>query len=140
MKVHKHAKMMEAKVNNMYLVLFTKVSDGWRKYHRKNLPCEQLSEYYLCHPKHAKECEAWLNGVNVLANDVAISNNVDVFGWHPNSLFMDPDFNIKIAPKKEKRWIIVHPDELTSYSCKTKEFADAVALTLDGCQIFEVEV
>lgn len=121
MTAHKHAEMIKAKADNMELVVFVRPnhSDGWYKMQDDIDIPEFFStdEYFLCHPKHEKECLHWLNGGKVeIINDngfraLLLSEDRHA-GWSPYFSFMSEQKTIRIKPRKEKRWIVTNGERV----------------------------
>lgn len=122
MTEHKHAEMIKVKADNMELVLFFKADEvEWRKVDGQDVfPINRSHyvEYFLCHPKHADVCLHWLNGgeVEVLVGDVrSESMPKDYFReWRREHIFMRDDLDIRIKPRKEKRWIGIYRGEFVT--------------------------
>lgn len=151
MTKHKHAELIKAKVDNMDLAVFFKsnASAKWIKIYCSNnngLPSfYEGGEYFLCHPKHADVCLHWLNGGE--AQNVAECSLLGVvskseFGdWRKNSAFMDEVLDLRIKPRKEKRWIGYHkygPTTAMTYLRKEDAMADTV--DHEKWQFIEIEV
>lgn len=122
---NKHYDIIVAKADDMSLILFYGASKKW------GVAASELmssfhpeTEYFLCLPQHQEACLHWLNG-----GEVQIHNGHEFKGfklhssWHGNHQFM-VDLNIRIKPKKEKRWIGFY-----SNNCVTdKSYKDKSAL------------
>ncbi|CAL9964262.1 hypothetical protein VPH219E481_0086 [Vibrio phage 219E48-1] len=113
---HKHYDMIVAKAANMELETFIKEGGEWRLMNNA-IPISESFDYFLCLPQHKEFCLHWLNGGDVQdffeeewsdcaslahATEVGGDNTLE-FSMH--HMFMNEEFNFRIAPKKEKRWI-----------------------------------
>lgn len=108
---HKHADMIKAKAENIELVQLMKINKVWEVVGSKSGETINFSsdyEYFLCLSKHKEACLHWLNG-----GDVEFKRGDVWFGyicsaWASNVRWMSEQAEIRIKPKKEKRWIAVH--------------------------------
>lgn len=110
--------MIVAKAANMGLVLFFRRGNSkWYEAGQNPNPnWYEETNYFLCLPQHKETCLHWLNGGDVLVEDVrgeylyapVYGNN---YVWSSCILFMDETKKIRIKPKKEKRWIAVYKEE-----------------------------
>lgn len=148
---HKHYDMIVAKAENMDLETFLNLDGKW-KLMVNAVPISEESEYFLCLPQHKEACLHWLNGGGVQDNfegewsDCPFlsqtintdSENSLTFSVH--HMFMNEEFNFRIAPKKEKRWIIVDPK--TDYTFNGLYFSKESAENENGSshQVIEIEV
>lgn len=149
---HKHYEMIVAKAADKRLVLFRKAptSSKWTELHENSLPDAESSNYFLCLPQHKETCLHWLNGgeSQYLSNGMERWINFgDSTRWSPTHLFMTNECELRIKPKKEKRWIGVFKDgdllKNTELSYKTKEqvMGDSYAPKgFDHWQFIEIEV
>jgi len=139
---HKYYEIIVAKANNMDLVLLYRAdtSELWRRtISDKAFPINDTSEYYLCHPKHAEACLHWLNGGEV--QYIFVDDWVDVRGiaclWSScYGVFTRGDREIRIKPKKEKRWVVYRTDGAVLGPFDSYEMADGV----NNGQVIEIEV
>lgn len=114
---HKHYDMIVAKAENMDLVVFCNGPHG-SKWHVKdsNWPCfSDEFDYFLCLPQHKEACLHWLNGGEVeFAGDYKsqwfIYQADKDRAWSEESAFNSDDYEFRIKPKKEKRWVILQYD------------------------------
>lgn len=120
---HKHYEMIVAKASNMGLVCFVKRPDvEWVECDDRILPCIDEHEYFLCLPQHKDACLHWLNGGKSQVEYTKASYpywcdiDSDEVNWTAGHIFMDELLNIRIKPKKEKRWIIWNENQ-DSYHC-----------------------
>lgn len=133
---HVHHDKIVAKAANMDLVLFNKSEgqDGWNVSHETCLPVFSKCDYFLCLPQHKEACLHWLNGgeSQYLSNGMKEWINFgDSTSWSTTHLFMTNECELRIKPKKEKRWIGIHPLGATTPLGKTEEFViDIVLLQL----------
>jgi hypothetical protein len=116
---HRHAEMIKAKADNMDLVVFTKdcidTENPWFAIEANHLPCfDEHAEYFMSLPQTAKECLHWLNGGDAQYKCadgdwwlIDSASREDNLAWSDRHIFMHNDVEIRIKPKKEKRWIIV---------------------------------
>ena len=116
---HKHYDMIVAKAANMDLVVFVKTCDNGAWYEKgDNSACQwwEDSDYFLCLPQHKESCLHWLNGGKSQVEYTKASYpywcdiDSDEHKWSDGHIFMDELLNIRIKPKKEKRWIAYHND------------------------------
>lgn len=137
MTAHKHAEMIKAKADDMELVVFVKdINSGqWLKLDNQDvLPAfYEHYEYFLCHPKHEKECLHWLNGGevedDVIGKFTALISKDNYGDWHSGSVFMDGSRALRIKPRKEKRWILYSENPLSMQVFSDEKTCD---LTLAG--------
>ncbi|AUR81812.1 hypothetical protein NVP1013O_65 [Vibrio phage 1.013.O._10N.286.54.F9] len=119
---HKYAEMIKAKADNMELVLFVKrgESSTWGELNNHgDVTFLYEFDYFLCLPQHKEACLHWLNGGEVQdlfegewvycaslarATESGGDNTLEFSEHH---MFMNEEFQFRIAPKKEKRWIAV---------------------------------
>tara|TARA_R110001632_G_scaffold153622_2_gene271633 strand:+ start:227 stop:814 length:588 start_codon:yes stop_codon:yes gene_type:complete len=124
---HAHYDKIVAKAENMNLVVFSycNLDELWSKDVPSQPGVEFIdssnTDYFLCLPQHKEACLHWLNGGNVqdffngewvdcapLSKTINTdSDNSLEFSYH--HMFMNEEFNFRIAPKKEKRWIATFP-------------------------------
>ncbi len=108
---HKHYDMIVAKAANMELVVFAKLDGAWYQPTNSDLQFfdNGHDKYFLCLPQHKEACLHWLNGgkVESLHKDYEPMELAEsgVIEWGVKSTFMKNSIEIRIAPKKEKRWI-----------------------------------
>lgn len=163
---HKHYEMIVAKAANMELVVLYKDNEGWFPCAESAKPYfpdfECADDYFICLPQHKEACLHWLNGGDVqldhfdepMPNSGVKSNchsidfdeDVSSLPWKLNHPFMDEAQEIRIKPKKEKRWIAVDPSTSqctrhysTKESCFNSEFAGCEG-NASGWQFIEIEV
>ena len=104
---HKHYDMIVAKAANTELVKFVKHLGEWIA--TQTDEWNIASDYFLCLPKHKEACLHWLNGGDVIsANTDARDGSINPYGgkWSSDCYFMNEFHNLRIKPKKEKRWIV----------------------------------
>ena len=162
---HANAEMIKAVVDNLELVIFFKETDDarWFKTNINSLvnACS-TTDYFLCLPQRKEACLHWLNGgdvqldhfdqpmpnsgVNGNCHLVDFDEDVNSLPWKLNHPFMDEAQEIRIKPKKEKRWIAVNPDGYVMpihadsiESARAHACHDTTRLTL-GVQYIEIEV
>ncbi len=121
-KRHKHAGLIIAKANNMDLVVFSDFGSGkWTESqvdYNESFYFLAESNYFLCLPQHKEACLHWLNGGKA-QSDRSCEGFVSVdaasyydFKWWEGGWFMREDYNSRIKPRKEKRWIAVRKKDL----------------------------
>lgn len=143
---HKHYEMIVAKAANMDLVVFVKPCDNGAWYEKCDSACQwwEDSDYFLCLPQHKEACLHWLNGGEVQVQDFPTNDFNDYldekYEWSIESWWMSEQCNIRIKPKKEKRWIPVNvKNHETGLIYKSYESC-RLAYKLDHWQICEIEV
>ena len=142
---HKHYEMIVAKAANMELVVFEKSKlSGWVLLERHLIPDSDACEYFLCLPQHKEFCLHWLNGGEVQLQDFPTNDFNDYLDekseWSRELWWMSEQCNIRIKPKKEKRWIPVNlNNHETGLIYKSYESC-RLAYKLDYWQICEIEV
>ncbi len=149
---HKHYDMIVAKAENMDLVALikSKVANRWEVLGSSFMPSfYEASEYFLCLPQHKEACLHWLNGgkVESLHKDyepmeLAESGAID---WGVKSTFMKDSIEIRIKPKKEKRWILECNGTLLTTRIFTNKYAaklwiDEFDRADEGVSVVEIEV
>lgn len=110
---HKHADMIIAKAENMDLVVFLKPCEsvGWFEKEYGAPQWQEDSEYFLCLPKHKDAVLSILNGGESEVFDCGefypctCGNPVE---WRRDAWYMGKDYESRIKPKKEKRYIGVY--------------------------------
>ena len=150
MAKHRHAEMIKAKADNMDLVKFIKVNGKWIVDNLGSCHFDDMCEYFPCLPQHKDACLHWLSGGDVEYQDFPTSewlviHNRGVCSWGLDVVFMQEEFNIRIKPRKEKRWIVAKPSALVSmmYFEKKQDAYDAVKFStgeFKGGQVIEIEV
>lgn len=154
MSKHRHYDMIVAKAANMDLAVFFKDGDDWFfDDTSESYKFESDIEYFLCLPQFTKECLHWLNGgvsqIEYTKASYPYWTNIDCdeVNWSPGHIFMDELVNLRIKPKKVKRWIGVNGIETTKL-CKTKDkckeyvvnFRSREGLPPEAWQFIEIEV
>ena len=147
MTAHKHVEIITAKANNTDLVVFFRNDGKWRELPKGCFPLFH-NEYFLCLPKHKKECLHWLNGGECLVSYESVNGVSGVVNakntlreWTPNSLFMNHKALIKIESKKEKCFIVVHNGRVVDCLYKhDSEIRRSYGSKHDPFQIIEVEI
>lgn len=145
---HRHYDMICAKAGNMDLVVFAKASTGWRKF-TGDFPDFGLDEYFLCLPQHKEACLHWLNGgvcqIMIEDNLLAMAVSKHELGDWSRGLIWMGNQDIRIKPRKEKRWIGVKKGECTPRNFETRD--DAVfwinsnaQSSSDYWQLIEIEI
>lgn len=147
MTKHVHAEMIKAKADNMELVVFVKYDEGWTLSGYEELICLSDREFFLCLPQHKESCLHWLNGGKIQYKTELVPEFQDYqpdieFGL--GSIFMQPDFEIRIKPRKEKRHIYISTLGATTYAKKTKEEAarevNIMGGSFDIWKHYEIEI
>lgn len=155
---HKHYEMIVAKAANMDLVVFLKHAneDKWKAMRLTGLQFPDLGgthDYFMCLQKHSKEALSWLNGVDVQGEDPNKPGSFDDYApykdrahWSSTAWYMRDDRNVRIKPKKEKRWIAVDPSHQQQSTKLFKSEGDlwsyfgGRAGNASGYQFIEIEV
>ncbi len=124
---HAYAELFTAKLNDTSLVLFEKHEEWkeWREVAKSDLVFAVGGnfDYFLCLPQHKEACLHWLNGGEVQdffegewvycaslvrATESGGDNTLEFSEHH---MFMNEEFQFRITPKKEKRWIAVRKSD-----------------------------
>lgn len=153
---HKHYKMIVAKAANMGLVKFAK-RDGvdWAACQDQggvnSTRMDPSWEYFLCLPQHKEACLHWLNGGDVQVQDFPTNDFNDYsdekYEWSLETWWMSEQCNVRIKPKKEKRWIgyCANTNQTFPHPQNSKELAgDYAAINyrynMSDWQFIEIEV
>ena len=150
MKV-KHYDMVVAKAANFELVQLMKINNVWEAVGSKCGETINFSsdyEYFLCLPQHTDACLHWLNGGDVEEYSDALG--FSELGWHEVGFkkrwslqhqFMS-DMQIRIKPKKEKRWLMIQPisGQTTLLYSSPQIAKDSVSSNDSRWQLKEIEV
>ncbi len=157
---HKHYDMIVAKAENMDLVVSIKLGDKWEVisgHENQIVNFGSHYDYFLCLPQHKEACLYWLNGGGVQDNfegewsdcpSLSQTKNTDsenslVFSVH--HMFMNEEFQFRIKPKKEKRWVL----ECNGTFVTTRIFTSEGAAKLwieefdradEGIAVIEIEI
>ena len=74
-------------------------------------------DFFLCLPQHNEsgQCLHWLNGGEIQEKGFYFPDAFEVLEiptakWTPNSVWMDSSHELRIKPKKEKRWVCISSD------------------------------
>lgn len=145
---HKHSELIKAKADNMDLVVFVKVDEEWRETKSCNdaMMFFEGKHYFLCLPQHKEVCLHWLNGGDVqlqaFPTNPFIDYIVPLSSWSHELWWMSEQCNIRIKPRKEKRWIAVKRNDKTEVYTVTFDYLDEAADTLNEkyWQFIEIEV
>jgi hypothetical protein len=121
---HRHHDMICAKAANMDLVVFYKnpINGEWKeiKSNENSLPeFSEDFEYFACIPQHKEACLHWLNG-----GMVQIGRGIGCFvdaqpalvyshKWIDTKWYTLDNYESRIKPRKEKRWIGVIKEQFT---------------------------
>ncbi|CAH9014147.1 hypothetical protein VPH5P1C_0164 [Vibrio phage 5P1c] len=151
--------MIVAKAANMDLVVFEKQNTAThdKEIFKELIPdgnraiwFHESFDYFLCLPQHKETCLHWLNG----GESQYLSNGMEKWinfgnstGWSDTHLFMTTEYEFRIKPKKEKRWIAycASRNQVIPHAQDTKQLAsDYTALHypyhVDEWQFIEIEV
>lgn len=136
---HKHHAMIAAKAANMDLVLFIKDNGTWVDgYNLEHLVQWKDMEFFACLPQHAKACEHWLNGGDVICANVDVRDGVihKYNGtWSPNHYFMSSVHVMSIKPKSERELVIGMVSKIVEYGFEsdigTVDIAEKICSELD---------
>ena len=149
---HKHHAMIVAKAENMELVVFERSKlKGWVLLERHLIPDSDACDYFLCLPQHKEACLHWLNGGDVQVQDFPTSDFNDYldekYEWSLETWWMSEQCNVRIKPKKEKRWIgyCANTNQTFPHPQNSKELAgDYAAINyrynMSDWQFIEIEV
>lgn len=143
---HKHYEMIVAKAANMDLIQLYKAGGVWQEtseqFNMNNgWAFFEDSDYFLCMPKHKEACLWWLNGGEVEFeydgkwHSCSDWSNV----WCEASGFTCDSNNLRIKPKKEKRWIVWNED-WDAYHCVFFTNPAGSYSANFKCSIHEIEV
>lgn len=151
---NKYAELFTAKLNDMDLVLFERHRD-WGKWALAGdsggyFMVSNNFEYFLCLPQHKDACLHWLNGGKSQVEYTQASYlywcdiDSDESNWSEGHIFMDKNLNIRIKPKKEKRWIGVYKNGATTDACLLRKEAEnhpmITDVSVNDWQFIEIEV
>ncbi|AUR85708.1 hypothetical protein NVP1079O_64 [Vibrio phage 1.079.O._10N.286.45.E9] len=141
---HKHYEMIVAKAANMDLVVFLKSKPaGWVYLDPVEMPIQEDLEFFLCLPQHKDACLHWLNGGVLFANTPVSEFKSNDSSWgvlfRANHPMLQSEWSFKLAPKKEKRWIVVNPIG-NSVNVNLMKTAPDMSGYPDTCQLIEIEV
>ena len=145
---HKHYDMIVAKASNMDLVVFVRKPNEqqWSIGNLSNIVCHDDYDCFLCIPKHNEEnqCLQWLNGASVVSGTGATECEIPAYdsSWNQRHWFMDVDVELRIKPRKEKRWIGVRAKDgatTSTHNTVQKARIDVAGLT-GNWQFIEIEV
>lgn len=123
---HKHYEMIVAKAANMSLVrmYYGREKGEWEVSPMQDFLFYDNNEYFLCLPQHKEACLHWLNGGKLTNKQGSLSwSRPSDTQWSPDSSFMDENEDIRIPPKKEKRWIAIYGNHVFGGHFKSKELA-----------------
>jgi hypothetical protein len=142
---HKHYDLIVAKAANMDLVIFSKNESGWRVSELADIICWPDYKYFLCLPQHKESCLHWLNGGALQDFFEGSWTSVGDFegeGWvEADNMFMNEEYQLRIKPKKEKRWIVIHNGKLVNELFKfDTDIRMSYLSEYETLQRFEIEV
>lgn len=144
---HPHKEMIIAKASNMDLVVFCNGPFGskWHVVDHEWPSFTKDFDCFLCLPKHKDACLHWLNGGDVISANMDHRDgpiNPYAGKWSPDCYFMSEHHQLRIKPKKVKRWIGVRAkDGATTRATETEQEArrDVLGVTGDW-QFTEIEI
>lgn len=159
MTAHKYADLFKAKLDNIDLVLFEKHYE-WEEWQECKTDTREDSkifhvsdnfEYFLCLPQHKEACLHWLNGGDIEVKSdqnyewSGFINTKNMYGIDcARKYFNDNKCEIRIKPRKEKRWIAVKWDNfyVLPRHYETKQDAEIAAASsmMGEFQYKEIEV
>lgn len=152
MTAHKHAAMIKAKADNVGLVQFIKLVNDWEvvnSHGEEVVIFNDHFQYFLCLPQNKEACLHWLNGGDTQYRH-GVSQEWDSYGpiktWTAGSIFMQENLDIRIKPRKEKRWIALNSfGDVMPVHCKDLESAKQLAKYKDvgingEIQYIEIEI
>lgn len=116
MKEHSNAGILKAYADNTDLVIFILDSNSkWIRTNPKALMDYPDDEFFACLPQHNEngQCLHWLNGGNVQDKFEDEWSDIKQHNGNPDwngldQIFMNEEFELRIKPRKEKRWIAVN--------------------------------
>ena len=151
---HKHHDKIVAKAANTGLVQLIKMDGEWEDagLSYKFISFSEEYDYFLCLPQRKNACLHWLNGWEVQGEDpnrpnyfYDYANFVDRKKWSCTSWYMRKDINVRIKPKKEKRWILecsgtLLTTRLFTAESSAQQFLGQSGHSTDCVQFIEIEV
>lgn len=146
---HKHYDMIVAKAANMELVQFVKFGDEWIVqgcHENAGIAFEENYQYFLCLPQHKESCLHWLNGGEVEMQSDDIWMPIGLYSnrpkWDRSSVLMQDYTELRIKPRKEKRWIAIRKTDLFVEDCLfcSKEQAVGQGYPDSHWQFHEIEI
>ncbi|AUR81703.1 hypothetical protein NVP1089O_54 [Vibrio phage 1.089.O._10N.261.51.F9] len=149
MTKHRYYDLIVAMAENTDLILFAELMGEWQQANMQDLLInDSFEQYFVCLPKHKEVCLYWLNGGDIQGEDPKKQHSFDDYApftdrkfWSCTSWYMRTDRNMRIKPKKEKRFIAWNPrkDGAEEFSYLTLALAQKVYEGQD-IQIIEIEV
>lgn len=146
MAAHKHAAMIKAKADNMKLAVFIKIGNGpWLE--TSGFPTDENYLYFLCLPQHKEACHHWLNGGEIQFKNDGLMYFEDIdYGytgnWSLSRFFMDEQCQLRIKPRKQKRYIAIRKSDLFIEDCLFHSVENAIrqGYPESQWQLHEIEV
>ena len=144
---HKHAEMIKAKADNMDLVVFCENinnKEWWEC--RADFPFNNHQNFFLCLPKHKDTCLYWLNGgeIEYKSKEYWRSSKswpdyvVSEFG--AINYFTSEYSEVRVKPKKEKRWIALMTDKRLCSNVLFESLNEAQCIASGAKHYQEIEV
>ena len=143
---HPHAEMIKAKVDDMSLVVFRKNYDNtWGVIQCDDCVFMPDFECFLCLPQHKEVVLHALNGGEVqYKGDDSWAKCVPYYGddvtWNNNWWYMNENTKTRIRPRKQKRWIGVNGNSVTTQHYASKDELIASLLKPSDWNCVEVEI
>jgi hypothetical protein len=144
---HPHAEMIKAKADNMGLVVFynRNISTLWNELlETGEVILLKDYQYFLCLPQHKDECLHWLNGGKIQYQTELVAEFKDYqpeIRFGVGSIFMQSDFDIRIKPRKEKRWVAIRKSDLLVNEYTFESRGEAIAdLNPIYWEFYELEI
>ncbi|UYE90938.1 hypothetical protein [Vibrio phage vB_VaS_L1] len=148
MTAHKHAAMIKAKADNVGLVQFIKLVNDWEvvnSHGEEVVIFNDHFQYFLCLQQHKDACLHWLNCGDVQYRH-GTSQDWDDYGpikvWSAGCIFMQEHVEIRIKPRKEKRWMGFNnrTNITTSTLYKSLDAVKNATVRHEKWQFIEIEV
>ena len=144
--------MVMAKANNESLIVFIKIEcpedsgDFWRESKFSEL-VSVSNDFFLCLPQHKEACLHWLNGGEVqyrieLYDWTDGSKNVSNSAWSIDNMFMLEQVELRIKPKKVKKYIGIYEGYKTTRVFDSEDDVDTFMMLIgvESYKVFEIEV
>ncbi|CAM0039504.1 hypothetical protein VPHK435_0005 [Vibrio phage K435] len=127
---HVHYDKIVAKAANMELVVFCKgVNDGCEWHEVKRFPNWQTNaSYFLCPLQNKEACLHWLSGGAIEVKEGGHWETCGPYAgsdqyWSVRGFLMNDEYEYRIKPKKEKRWIATFPWSGNDFYVTPESFA-----------------
>ena len=144
---HKHCDMIKAKAEDTSLIkiFYNKMQSKWVIPDNQDEMFCTTCEYFLSTKSNSDATLHLLNGGEIQfrfkGGDWMDSNkNGKSLEWSPDSDLMDYDYEFRIKPRKEKRWICITDDLEIEDGTLYESYANADENSPGYKQIVEIEV